>query len=74
MDRHQVLTSLWLAVCLGVAGGLACCLRLFPCRLCGGAGRLALEAQPPDEPAFHVDLDCVGCDGYGRMSVIDPLV
>jgi len=68
MDK---LTSLWLAACLVLSGALVCCLRLIPCRLCGGAGRLALDAHPPGEPAFRVDSDCVGCDGYGQRSVLD---
>jgi DnaJ-class molecular chaperone len=44
------------------------------CRLCRGAGRLALEASPPGEASFRVDVDCVGCKGAGRLTVIDRWV
>jgi hypothetical protein len=70
----RICRALWSCVCLGIAGGLAWGMKLVNCRLCGGSGCLALEAQPPGESAFRVDLDCVACEGRGRLGALDRWV
>jgi hypothetical protein len=61
---------LWLAA----VGALAWGLKAVDCRLCGGSGRLVLEALPPGEPASRHDADCVACGGRGRLGVLDRWV
>src|SRR5204862_3638289 len=61
----QLLLSFWLTACVLMTATLVWSLRLVPCRLCGGEGRIGLDAQPPEEDAFHVVTDCVGCEGSG---------
>jgi hypothetical protein len=67
----EVAFLLWEVLCLGVAVGLIAAMRTVDCRLCRGAGRLALEAHPPGEDCFVVDQYCIGCDGAGRLSALD---
>jgi hypothetical protein len=70
---HLVL-GFWSCLCILAAAGLIWGLKFVECRLCGGAGRLSLEAQPPDEPGFTVDTDCVHCEGQGRLGLLDRWV
>lgn len=63
---------LWEILCVLLAAALLLSLRTVECRLCRGAGHLELEATPPGEACFTVDLDCVGCDGAGRLRKFDP--
>jgi hypothetical protein len=69
-----ILRGLWGFVWIAVAGALVWGMKLVDCRLCCGAGRLALEVSPPGEAVFSVDQDCVACDGRGRLGVLDRWV
>ncbi len=66
--------GLWHFVFLGLIGGLMWGLMAVDCRLCGGSGRLALEASPPGEALLQLQQDCVACEGRGRLGVIDRWV
>ncbi len=66
----DAIVVLWEMLCVGAALALLLALRTVDCRLCRGAGHLELEATPPGESCFLVDLDCVGCDGLGKRSVL----
>jgi hypothetical protein len=63
---YDVVVILWELLCIAVALVLLFAMRTVDCRLCRGAGQLALEATPPGEDSFMVDQDCVGCEGVGR--------
>jgi hypothetical protein len=67
----QIVLGFWSCLCVLTAASLIWGLKLVECRLCGGAGRLSLEAQPPEEPGFTVDTDCVYCEGLGRLGLLD---
>lgn len=67
----DVAVVLWEALCVAVAAGLLLAMRTVDCRLCRGAGHLELEATPPGESCFVVDLDCVSCGGIGRLPALD---
>lgn len=67
----DVLVVLWEILCVVVAVALYFAIRTVDCRLCRGAGHLELEATPPGEACFTVDLDCVGCGGVGRLGPLD---
>jgi len=70
----RIALGLWEGVCLAAIAGLLWGLRVVNCRLCLGAGNLSLEAFPPGEPSFAVMTDCVGCEGRGRLGVLDRWV
>jgi hypothetical protein len=70
----RIALGLWEGVCLAAIAGLVWGLRVVDCRLCLGAGNLSLEAFPPGEPSFAVMTDCVGCEGRGRLGVLDRWV
>jgi len=61
---------LWVAA----IGALAWGLKAVDCRLCGGSGRLALQALLPGKRASREDIDCVACGGRGRLGVLDRFV
>ncbi|HLY09234.1 MAG TPA: hypothetical protein VKW04_08040 [Planctomycetota bacterium] len=67
----RLCTALWACVCVALAGGLVWGMKVVDCGLCRGSGRLALEALPPAEAAFVVDIDCVACEGRGRLGSLD---
>jgi hypothetical protein len=67
----QIVLGFWSCLCVLAAAGLVWGLKLVECRLCGGVGRLSLEAKPPDGPGFTVDTDCVHCEGQGRLGLLD---
>lgn len=70
----QIVLGLWHFVFIGLLGGLAWAFTAVDCRLCRGAGMLAIEATPPGEAAFRVQEDCVACDGRGRLGALDRWV
>lgn len=67
----DVVVALWEFLCVAVALALLLAMRTVDCRLCRGAGHLELEATPPGESVFVVDLDCVGCGGAGRLRALE---
>jgi DnaJ-class molecular chaperone len=70
----RVCAALWGCVCVTVALGLLWGMNVVECGLCGGSGRLALEAVPPGEAAFRIDLECVACGGRGWLGRLDRWV
>src|SRR5579859_546694 len=65
--RELLWRLFWVAAIIGLVWGL----KAVDCRLCGGSGRLALQARPPGKPAFREEIDCVACGGRGRLGVLD---
>jgi len=67
----EVVIGAWEFLCVVLVAGLLWGLRTVDCRLCGGSGRLTLEASPPGESPYVSEADCVRCDGQGRLRALD---
>ena len=63
----QVVTGAWEFLCVALVAGLLWGLRTLDCPLCGGSGRLVLEASSPGEVSTVFETDCVRCEGQGRV-------
>ena len=64
----------WVLLGLGNSISLVWALRQVDCRLCGGEGRVYLEAVPVDASAFEVEAECAACEGRGRLGMLDRWV
>jgi hypothetical protein len=61
-------------VLLALVAAMVWAFKVVDCRVCGGAGGLALEVTSPGEGTIRVDDACFACDGRGRLTVIDRWV
>lgn len=71
---YRLSKAVWVVVCVAIVGGLLWGLKAVDCRLCGGSGRLALQALPPEGREILVDMICVACEGRGRLGQLDRWV
>ena len=70
----QIASKIWHLLWLVLVGALIWGLKVVDCVLCGGSGRLELEALPPGRRIRRVRAECAACEGRGRLSVIDRWV
>jgi len=70
----EIAGRMWHAIWLALVGALVWGLKAVDCQLCGGSGRLELEALPPGGRIRRVRAECGACEGRGRLSVIDRWV
>lgn len=69
-----LVASFWGLIILSIPGGLVWSVLAVDCKVCRARGTLRLEATPPGEPRFEVQVHCPGCRGWGRLSALDSLL
>jgi hypothetical protein len=75
---ERLLPTLKVGLCglvlLALVAAVVWAFKVVDCRVCGGAGGLALEVTSPGEGTINVDDACFACEGRGRLTVIDRWV
>ncbi len=75
---ERLLPTLKVGLCglvlLGLVAAMIWALKVVDCRVCGGAGGLALEVTSPGEGTIMVADACFACEGRGRLPMIDRWV
>jgi len=64
----------WIALTVAVIAALVWSYKVVDCRVCEGRGEVLLEVTSPGIGEYTVRACCYGCEGRGRLTVVDRWV